>query len=224
MSEQNQNSANKPGTTDDNTNNQLPAGTTDDDLTAKIEAAAAEKLKPIKEKLDNAYKQRDEAVARAEKAEAEKRQRDLELLREQGKHEEAYKQELAEEKLRREKAERRNIELTRDLEVKSALSNFEFRNDKAASLAFQEITSNLVQNEQGQWVHRSGVAVRDYVQAFHKDDANGFLFKQKVNSGGGSTQNRSASPVEKPSRLFDLSQDEVLKMAAEGKLPRRQRR
>ncbi len=209
----------------DNTNNQAPNSqpSVDNDLVAKlVQERIAEDLKPIKEKLNNAFQARDEALRRVAEFEAKERAAELKRLEEEGKHKEAYEMRLAEEKAKREIAEKRNIELTRDLEVKSILRNIDFRNAKASDMAYQEIVSSLVQNEQGVWVHRSGVALKDFVKAYTEDDSNSFLLKPKASSGSGSSAVRpSGSSGAQKKSIFEMSQDEVLKLASEGKLRNR---
>jgi len=177
-------------------------------------------LKPIKEKLDKAYSERDAAKTKVTEFEKAKREAELALLEEQGKHKEAFELRLAEEKTAREAAERRNVELTRDLEVRNALNAQPFRNDKAVNMAYSEIVTQLVQNEQGNWVHRSGKSIKEAIDAFAVNDDNAFLFKPKTSSGAGSTQSRTATGTgtETKTSLFAMSQDAVLKMAKEGKL------
>ena len=185
-----------------------------------VKAAVAEELKDVKAKLDAAYGKRDEALQRV--AEFEQKERDAEVarLQEEGKHREAFELQLAEMKASRDALVKRNIELTRDIDTRNALAGFSFRNEKAAKMAFEEVTGQLVQNEAGEWVHKSGVTVKDFVKAFAENEDNAFLFKQKQNTGNGS-QDPKPPQGGKPKSLFEMSQDEVLKMAAEGKLPGR---
>ena len=190
------------------------------EIQALIKTAVAEALKDVKTKLDAAYGKRDEALQRV--AEFEQKERDAEVarLQEEGKHREAFDLQLAEMKASRDALVKRNIELTRDIDTRNALAGFSFRNEKAAKMAFEEVTGQLVQNEAGEWVHKSGVTVKDFVKAFAENEDNAFLFKQKQNSGNGS-QDPKPPQGGKPKSLFEMSQDEVLKMAAEGKLPGR---
>ena len=192
----------------------------DPEIQALVKAAVAEELKDVKAKLDAAYGKRDEALQRV--AEFEQKERDAEVarLQEEGKHREAFELQLAEMKASRDALVKRNIELTRDIDTRNALAGFAFRNEKAAKMAFEEVTGQLVQNEAGEWVHKSGVTVKDFVKAFAENEDNAFLFKQKQNSGNGS-QDPKPPQGGKPKSLFEMSQDEVLKMAAEGKLPGR---
>ena len=207
-------------TSDNNTpNNDTPPDNTkgEPDIEKIVKERIAEALKPMKENLDKAYGSRDDALKRI--AEFEKKEKDAELkrLQEEGKHKEAYELQLAEEKARREVLEKRNIELTRDIEVRNALGSQPFRNDNALEMAYKEIVGQLVQNEQGLWVHKSGVSVKDYVKSFAESEDNSFLFKVKASNGGG-TPNIKSSPTNKDESIFNLSQAEVLKRIAEGKI------
>lgn len=175
-------------------------------------------LKEIKEKLDKAYSSRDEALKKVTEFENEKRQAELKRLQEEGKHKEAYEMQLAEIKSGKEAAEKRVIELTRDMELKSVLGTLNFRNDNALEMAYREIVGQLVQNEQGVWVHKSGVPVKDFVKSFSDTEDNAFLFKPKVSSGSGSQGTKTNNPSGEKTSLFNLSQDEVLKRAREGTL------
>jgi hypothetical protein len=201
------------------------SGKPDTDLVEKlVQERIAEHLKPIKEKLDSAFTQRDEALQRAAALEKEKRDAEVARLKEEGKLSEAYERQLAEERAEKEVLQKQNIQLSRDTEVRSALTGLDFRNEKAVEMAFQEITNQLVRNEQGKWVHRSGVSVRDFIKVFSESEDNSFLFKPKVSSGSGSAGPSGGAPSGSPKSLFGLPQSEVIKLAAEGKLPNQQRK
>ena len=90
-------------------------------------------------------------------------------------------------------------------------------------MAFDEVTSQLVQNEKGEWVHKSGVAVKDFVKTFAENEDNAFLFKAKVSTGGGGSGPKKEGDTSSgdTGSLFKKSQDEVIKLAMEGKLPSR---
>lgn len=193
---------------------------TNPEIQAMIKSAVAEAVKDIKTKLDVAYTKRDEALQKV--SEFEQKERDLEIkrLQDAGKDREAFELQLAELKASQETLQKRNLELSRDVDARQALSAFAFRSEKAAKMAFDEVTSQLVQNEKGEWVHKSGVAVKDFVKTFAENEDNAFLFKQKQNSGNGSQNIPPSSNTTKKS-LFEMTQDEVLQMAAEGKLPGR---
>lgn len=193
---------------------------TNPEVQAMIKSAVADAVKDVKVKLDAAYAKRDEALQKV--SEFEQKERDLEIkrLQDAGKDREAFELQLAEMKATQETLQKRNLELSRDVDTRQALSAFAFRSEKAAKMAFDEVTSQLVQNEKGEWVHKSGVAVKDFVKTFAENEDNAFLFKQKQNSGNGSQNIPPSSNTTKKS-LFEMTQDEVLQMAAEGKLPGR---
>lgn len=197
---------------------------TQQDIEALVEAKAAEKLKDIKSKLDNAYGARDAALAKAAEYERKEREAEIKRLEAEGKVKEAFELQLAQEKAARDAAEKRITELTRDSEVRGALLGLNFRNDKAGEMAYQQVVSDLVKDEKGNWIHKSGVSIKEFVKAFSDNEDNSFLFKPKASSGGGSSSNSSSSSATtKNTSLFTMSQEEVLKMAREGKLPRKTR-
>ena len=187
----------------------------------RVEALVAARLKEIKSKLDGAYAERDAEKARADKLEKDRRDAEIKRLEEDGKHKEAAEARLADAEARLAAAERRNVELTRDLDLKDALKAFNFRNEKAADMAFQELVGTLVQDDKGIWQHKSGKTLREAAKAFAEDSANSFLFKAKASNGTGTDPKPPSDVKSKPGSLFGLSQAEVLKLAAEGKLPGR---
>lgn len=189
-----------------------------DELQKRIDAAISEELKGIKEKLEKSYEQRDAALAQV--AAFEKAQRDAELkrLEEEGKFKELYELKIAEEKASNEALRKQNIELTRDRDLKDVLRLYEFRNANAMDMAFSQIVSQLVCNDKGIWVHRTGASLNDFVKMFAEDESNDFLFKPKVSTGSGVTNSpgsENTSGKEQKS-IFDMSQEEVLKRAAAG--------
>jgi hypothetical protein len=203
---------------------EAPTVAPQDPPSVDINALLDEKLKGIKENLNNAYAARDAAIKEANELKERERQAELARLEAEGKHKEVYELKLAEEKAKREAAEQRAIQLTRDLELRTALKQCDFKNARAEEIAFGEILRDLTQTADGKWVHRSGVSINDYVTSFSENADNSFLFKPKVNSGGGSsndTTNNSNQSPSKPKSLFGMSQDEVLKLAREGKLRKR---
>jgi hypothetical protein len=185
-----------------------------------LEKFVEEKLKPIKEKLDGAFSQRDEALRKVAEFEAKEREREIASLKEQGKLKEAFEMQLAEKDAKLSTLEKQNIELSRDSDVRAVLSGIEFRNEKANDMAFQEIVSQLVRNERGEWVHKSGVPIRDFVKQYVDDEANNFLLKSKASSGSGSKGPSDKGPSGGDNKsLFSMTTAEVLKLAREGKLP-----
>lgn len=195
-----------------------PKSLTDEEKhAAEIEAIK----KDMKDKLDRAYAARDDALR--VKAELEQKERDAELkrLQDEGKHKEAFEMQLADEKAKREAAEKKIVSLTRDTLLKDVLSSYDFRNNDAKNMAFSQIVGELVQDEKGEWLHKSGVSIEDYAKVYSENKDKEFLFKPVISTGGGTTTVRTSPSTEKPKSLFDISQDDVLKMAQEGKLPKR---
>jgi len=192
----------------------------DENIQKFVSEKVEEALKPIKGNLDSAYAARDEALKKVAEFEQKEREAEVKRLQEEGKHKEAFEKQLATEKARSEALEKRNVELTRDVELRSALNSHDFRNKNAAEMAYKEIAADLVRNERDEWVHKTGVSISEYVSAFVSNEDNAFLMKQKVSNGTGSTATTTNPGVGVEGKsLFSLPQSEVLKMAAEGKLP-----
>lgn len=195
------------------------------DLQKRIDEAVAEKLKPVKEKLDAAYGERDEAKKKV--AEYEKQAQDAEIkrLQEEGKHKEAYEKQLAQERAAREAAEHRAVELTRDVELRRALSSLDFVSDKAVEAAFRELSPSLAKSDDNVWRSKDGKDVAGLVAAFASEQSNAFLFKPKQSSGsgGGNPLPGGASGGGGKTSLYAKPLAEVLEMAKEGTLPTQQR-
>lgn len=194
----------------------------DKDMIAKLVQERVEaELKELKSKLDGAYGSRDDALKKVAEFEQKEKELNLKRLQDEGKHKEAYELQLAEEKAKREALEKRNTELTRDVTVRDVLKGYAFRNENAADMAYREIVNQLMQNDKGEWIHRSGISIKDFVLTFSTSDDNSFLFKSKTNSGSGNTDsNKSGNPSgEQKTSVFKMTQEEVLKLASEGKLP-----
>ena len=157
-------------------------------------------------------------MAKVAAFEATQREAELKKLEEEGKHREAYELRLAQRDQELEVLRKKNTELSRDVSVKDALKGYQFKNDKAATMAFGEIVSNLVQNDQGVWVHRSGISVSDYCEVFSKEEEQSFLFKSKPNSGGGGNANNASLPPANNGKksVFAMTQAEILALGAKG--------
>jgi hypothetical protein len=186
----------------------------------RIQALIDAALKPIKSKLDKAYAARDAAEEKAEKLEKEKRDEKLRKLEEEGKHKEAYEIQLEEEREARRKAEAKATRLSRDNLLSEALRGLPFKNDKASNAAFNELVGEMVQDDEGNWKHKSGQSIRDVVKDFQKDEDNSFMFKVKANSGVGDNPKPPSNPGNKATSLFEMNDADVFKLAAEGKLRR----
>ena len=199
-----------------------PKPNSDRDLVEKlVNERLEENLKPIKEKLDKAFEQRDKALEKVKEFEAQKREEELKQLEEQGKHKEAFELRLAEERAEKETLKKKNVELTRDVNVRNVLATLDLRNDRAMEMAYQDIVGQLIQNEQGTWVHRSGISVKDFIKTFAEEESNSFLFKPKVSSGAGGGPAGKPTITSGKKSLFDMTQAEVMQLAGEGKLRQR---
>ena len=115
------------------------------DIDALVAQRVEEALKPIKENLDKAYGARDEAQKKVKEFERLQREAELKRLQDEGKHKEAYEMQLKERESEIETLKRRNVELTRDIEVRNALGAYPFRNDNATEMAYREVVGNLFQ-------------------------------------------------------------------------------
>lgn len=187
----------------------------------------SEEFKELKSKLDKLYGERD--TLKDELAEAKKSIRDAELerLKNEGKEVEALQAQLDDAKLENEQLKKTIVELTRDNAVIKELGNYELRNDRANDLAYTAILKELVQDDKGNWVHKGGKSISEFIKSYFEDEENEFLLKPKENRGTGSDdEQEQQQPTDKTSKhkkgsLFGKSQAEVLRMAEEGKLPSR---
>ena len=181
-----------------------------------------EQLKPIKGKLDSAFAERDAAQAKADAFEKKDRDTEIARLTEEGKHKEAFDMQLAEKDAKLAALAKRNTELSRDNEVTAVLSAYQFRGKMAAEMTHEKVLAELVQTDAGDWVHKSGISVRDFMKVFAENEENTFLFKTKVSSGTGSQQTSTTPGVSAKTSIFAMTQEEVLQHISEGKpLPKR---
>jgi hypothetical protein len=201
--------------------NSNPTSTLSDPVEKLVESRIRDALKDIKNKLDTAYTSRDDALKRLAELEQGRKQEELRRLQDEGKHKEALELQLAEERAQKSAYEKRVIELTRDMELRSALVSYSFKNDNAFNMAYREVVEQLTQDETGVWRHKSGVSLKDFVKQFADAEENAFLLKPKVSSGSGispSSRTTNTSSGLDGKSIFSLSQEEVLKLAREGKL------
>ena len=93
----------------------------------------------------------------------------------------------------------------------------DFRNDTAAEFAYRDVVSQLMQNENGQWVHKTGASIKDFIDSFRKDDDKEFLFKPKQSSGTGQQASHvSTGGFDSNKPLSEMSTDEIMAAAAAG--------
>jgi hypothetical protein len=196
-----------------------PPGDGGEDLETKISKRVAEELKEIKAKLDTAYGARDEAAKKVKEYEAKERQAEIERLKADGKTREAYDAQLADATAQIESLKKKNIELSRDVQLNGLLATLPFKNDMARTTAFRLLSDNLTQNDKDEWVHKDGTGLADYVKAFSSSEETSFLFKQPVSSGTGSGgDGKPSAVIERGNSLFKMSQAEVLKQVEDGRI------
>ena len=184
-----------------------------------INRLVEERLSKIKSSLDKAYKERDDAVRERVRLEDEKKQQHLKSLEAEGKHKEVAEMKVAELSEKLALAEQKVTQLTRDSAVRNALTGLDFRNERSSEMAYRDILEQLTQDpENGSWIHKSGVGIKDFVQQYVKNEDNSFLFKPKNNSGGGSGSMNGTPKLDPNKKLSEMSQAEVLQLAAAGKL------
>jgi hypothetical protein len=185
---------------------------------ALLKQLVAEELKQMKANVDKAYKKAEEMTRENARLKAEAQEKQRKQLEDEGKHYEASKLKNAELEETNRILTDKLTTLTRDRELERHLGSLDFRNDFARETTFKTILPELVQDDDGSWVHKSGASIGDYLKAFAKDPNKDFLFKPKENSGAGSNSNKSSASAGRPKKLDGLSTEELLSLAESGKL------
>ena len=180
------------------------------DIKGLVDAEVAKAIKNIKSNLDNAYSERDNALAAVAEAKSEKQKAEIEALEKQGKHSEVMQMKIAEMSAKLETYEQKNTELSRDNAVRSQLNSLNFKSDKAANMAYQDIVGSLKKDATGNWVHENGLSISDAVSSYAKDDNNAFLFSVKANAGSGINPAKPASGNNPVKSIKEMSTDELL--------------
>lgn len=85
-------------------------------------------------------------------------------------------------------------------------------------MAYRDIVEQLVQNEDGLWVHKSGANIQEFIDTYSKSEDNSFLFRVKANTGAGTNASAGTPKMEDKKSLSQMSQAEVLALAAKGQL------
>jgi len=183
-----------------------------------IEQAVNERLSQMKSNMDRMVKERDEALKKAAEIEQQQKEAAIKRLEEEGKLQEALEMKLAEANAKLKVFEEENTKLNRDNVVNSQLGGLDFRNERSRQMAYRDIVEQLVQNEDGIWVHKSGTSIQEFVDSYSKSEDNSFLFRVKTNSGGGTTTPSGVSDTTEKKTLSQMSQAEVLALAAKGQL------
>ena len=180
------------------------------DIKSLVDAEVSKAIKNIKSNLDNAYSERDNALAAVAEAKSEKQKAEIEALEKQGKHSEVMQMKIAEMSAKLETYEQKNTELSRDNAVRSQLNSLNFKSDKAANMAYQDIVGSLKKDATGNWIHENGLSINDAVSSYSKDDNNAFLFSVKANAGSGINPAKPASGNNPVKSIKEMSTDELL--------------
>jgi len=183
-----------------------------------IESIVEGRLAKMKANMDRMVSERDDALKMKAELEATQKEATISRMKEEGKVQEALEMELAEANAKLEVYAKETTKLKRDGVLNDALAGMEFRNDKSRDLARRDIVDQLVQNEDGTWVHSAGSNIRDYVDAYAKSEDNSFLFRVKSNTGAGTGNPAGAPSTDVSKSIGEMSTQEILAMAAKGKL------
>jgi hypothetical protein len=172
----------------------------------------------MKDNMDRMVRERDEALKKAAEVEQAQKAAEIERLEAEGKLKEALEMKLAEANAKLKVFEEENTKLNRDNVVNTQLATLEFRNERSRQLAQRDIVEQLVQNENGAWVHKSGSSIQEFINSYSKNEDNSFLFRVKANSGAGTATPSAPSAPTETKTLSQMSQEEVLALAAKGQL------
>lgn len=183
-----------------------------------IESIVEERLAKMKANMDRMASERDEALKLKVELESKQKEETIARMKEEGKLQEALEMELAEAKAKLDVYAKETTQLKRDGVLNDALAGMEFRNDKSRDMARREIVDQLVQNEEGAWVHSTGSNIRDYVEAYSKSEDNSFLFRVKSNTGAGTGNPAGAPSTDSAKSIGEMSTQEILALASKGKL------
>ena len=183
-----------------------------------IEAIVEQRLAKMKANMDRMASERDEALKLKADLEAKAKEDTIARMKEEGKLQEALEMELADARAKLASFEEQNTKLSRDNVLNQALAGMEFRNEKSRDMARREIVEQLVQNEEGAWVHSTGSDIRDYVEAYAKSEDNSFLFRVKSNSGAGTGNPAGAPSTDVAKSIGQMTTQEILALASKGKL------
>ena len=183
-----------------------------------VEALVEERLAKMKANMDRMVSERDEALKLKAEMEATTKEATIARMKEEGKVQEALEMELAEARAKLDVYATETTKLKRDGVLNDALAGMEFRSEKSRDMARREIVDQLVQNEEGAWVHSTGSNIRDYVEAYAKSEDNSFLFRVKSNSGAGTGNPAGAPSTDVSKSISEMSTTEILALASKGKL------
>jgi hypothetical protein len=193
-----------------------PGYSSQEEFQAAVDARVAERLADMKSKMDAMNEKLREKEREAARLAEMKKQAEIKALEDAGQHTQAMERRLTESQEKLKAAEELITRLTRDSQLKEALRDVPFRNNTAAEFAYKVLVDELVKDGDGQWVHRSGVPIKDYVDIFSKDADYSFLIKPKPTSGVGSESGGAPQPSSKKNPL-EMTSQELLAAAAAGR-------
>lgn len=224
MTDKNQNTEEEDLNTEDdddtsgNDDDTKGKGTLSKEHESLVEKLVAERLKGMKSNIDKAFREKEVLARENARLKADQEEGKRKKLEDEGKHVEAARLRVAEvEELNKVLTERLTA-ATRDKEVDRAIGALNFRNDYAKEVAVKSIIEDLVQDDDGVWVHKSGASLADYVKTFAKDPTKDFLFKPKENNGAGTTGAKGGANGGKPKTVIGMSTEELLAAAKAGQL------
>lgn len=180
----------------------------------QVEYLVSERLKPIKGKLDESFRQRDEYKKKIDEMSKAQQKAQLEALRKEGREADALKMELETARRELEAANQRITGLTRDNELNGALGSLTFRNARSRTIAFKELSPQFKADASGIWRDADGKTIAQAVESFKNDEENAFLFEPIRNSGTGTAAPAKGDKKQTGNSLFALSTDALLKNAA----------
>jgi hypothetical protein len=183
-----------------------------------IEREVQERLAKMKSNMDRMAGERDEALKKAAEVEQKQKQAHIQRLEEEGKLQEVLELKLAEAQAKLKVFEEENVKLNRDSVVNSVLGGLDFRNERSRQMAYRDIVEQLVQNDDGLWVHKTGTNIQDFIKSYSKSEDNSFLFRIKANTGAGKTNASGTSSMEQKKTIGEMTTEEVLALAAKGQL------
>jgi len=189
-----------------------------DTVTDPVEKAVQERLAKMKANMDRMARERDEAMKKAAEFEQRDKHAKIKALEDEGKYREAAEMKLSEMEAKLKVYEEENTRLNRDSVLSSVLTGLEFKNERSREMAYRDIVDQLVQNEAGQWLHKSGITIKDFVESYSKNADNEFLFRIKTNSGTGMNNTAGTPSMDTPKKLSEMSQEDVLRLASKGQL------
>jgi len=192
-----------------------PDTTAEPSIEELVAQQVAEELKGVKGNLDKAYSARDDALAKIAEFELEQTKAETARLKEEGNHQEAFELEISQERAKIAALTEDNVKLTRDIEVKSMLSSYDFKSDSASSMAYNSLINDLQKNDKGEWVNKAGKQLVDHVSEFMTTENNSFLLKPVVNTGTGETHKQSNT---QETSVFKMTQEEVLARVEKGEI------